>query len=207
MSEIENKVIETKILIDTVPYIIEKKSVGHIIVKPISFVKFVSLIDDATPGDEFAKSFLRLRIRAQASAYDAAGNPLAMGDLDLAQMPIVYARKVTPLLNVGAGAAGNLVGEGDGITSPVLFRLGTPIGTNKAELISELEFSAKVFADVEDILAEDTSHKQALAMIRRIALPVGTNIKLLALPSWAVEGITLSDGLHIMDKVLPRFLG
>jgi hypothetical protein len=94
------------------------------------------------------------------------------------------------------------------VSSPVHYQLGNPIEvelSGKKSRIAELEFAAKVFADIEDIDATDGEIPQALELIKRLGKPVDFTLN--TLPTWAVDKITLGDGMTIARLVLPRFLG
>ncbi|QIW87518.1 tail assembly chaperone [Agrobacterium phage OLIVR4] len=74
------------------------------------------------------------------------------------------------------------------------------------ESITELEFHAKTYGDIEAVFAEDNAAEQTILFIENIAKPITSNLKLQALPSWAVDQITPNDGIFISRFVLPRFL-
>jgi hypothetical protein len=74
------------------------------------------------------------------------------------------------------------------------------------ETIEELEFQAKTYGDIEAVLAENDGGLQSLLFIENLAKPITSNLKLQALPSWAVNQITPVDGLFIANTVMPRFL-
>jgi hypothetical protein len=91
------------------------------------------------------------------------------------------------------------------MTEPVLLKLGAPIsGTTGSEskAISELEFLAKTYGDIEQVLAGTNDMERTVALIKYVAKPAG----MLSLPSWAVDSIDIRDGFFIQQEILPRFL-
>jgi hypothetical protein len=63
---------------------------------------------------------------------------------------------------------------------------------------------AKTFGEVERVLGEPIQQLQCVTLLRTVAKPVG--VSLLTMPTWAVDQITMADGMMIMDKILPSFL-
>jgi hypothetical protein len=101
---------------------------------------------------------------------------------------------------------GKIVRDGDGIDKAIVYELGTPISVGQGKPpIKELEFQASTYGDVEDVLAVDAPIQQAAVLISTVAKPLGTSLSLL--PSWAVNLVTVADGVTISNHVLPRFLG
>jgi hypothetical protein len=187
--------------------------IDAITVAPLRFVALVMLWErtaSLTRGsDGSSKAIMqRERIKHQVS-FMAKGKRVNPDAGNITQLPITVAKKILPALDIGQGVAGELLNDGDGMNTPVHYKLGTPIvmkqnGTETT--ISELEFKAEIYGDIEDVLATDGDVPQALALIRKVAMPVGISISLKTLPGWAVDQITTADGVTIMNTVLPRFL-
>jgi hypothetical protein len=202
-----------KINIDLVPIVMGGKSIKELQVSPLNLAGFVEVADATNDlgvkgNTKWQVMNRRMRIKKQVKAIAEDGSTVAFDDLAITQIPTAYAVKLTSALAVGQGEQGKIISNGDGVTSPILVELGTPIKFvqgGAGEEIKELEFLASTFGDIEEVLAETISLQQALALIRTVAKPVGTNLQVL--PSWAVEQITMADGMLIVDKVLPRFLG
>jgi hypothetical protein len=85
------------------------------------------------------------------------------------------------------------------------FQLGKPIPTDKGN-ITELEFQASTLGDIEEVLYRSNGNAQALALIRSVASPLGQETTLMSMPDWAVDAISIADGVTIREQVLPRFL-
>jgi hypothetical protein len=68
-----------------------------------------------------------------------------------------------------------------------------------------LEFLAKTYGDIEDVLSAGDGINQAAVLLATVAKPLGTSLTVL--PSWALAQISIADGFAIMREVLPRFLG
>lgn len=198
--------------IDKRPFIVGDKRIAQITVRPIRFAGMVKAIQDAADAgmdkDNQTSYVRRARISTQADFIDTSGEKVIVDHLALSQMPREYASKLIKALDENGGKEGSLVNDGDGVSGSLIYKLGTPIavlgGENNSD-ITELEFAADTFGEVEDVLAETNSIEQTLALLKKIAKPAG-NTTLIALPSWAVDAIAVQDGFTIMEKVLPRFL-
>jgi hypothetical protein len=205
--------------IDGPAYIVKTQSIKTLTVSQLSYVdlcKAIRSADAAAVGSDdptaaFRKHYNRARRRMQLSAVDISGAPVVMTDGIIGMMPRKYAVRLEALLWADKQADGEIVREGDGATTPIVVRLGTPIklagasGTDDA-VIEELEFRAQTLAHFEEVMAQDRESDQTLALIRTCAKPVmATDEGLHVLPSWAVDQISISDGLTIQKKVLPVF--
>lgn len=181
--------------------------IDGVIIKPLTFSVFVECITTAQVMQEpkiFEARLRRLRMIKQVNFY-SGNNLVAMSTENLLKMPIPATRIVTSHLDDGEGVPGKIVRDGDGIDKAIVYELGTPIplGQGKAP-IKELEFQASTYGDIEDVIAVDTAIQQTLIMLTTMAKPLGTSLSLL--PSWAVNQITVADGVVISRDVLPRFL-
>jgi hypothetical protein len=178
------------------------------VVRPLTFMAFAECIANAqamTDPKSFDARLRRLRMTSQVTYYSGAGAvPMTM--TDVLKLPIPAARVITSHLDDGEGVPGKVTRDGDGISSSIVYELGTPIplGQGKGH-IKELEFQAATYGDIEDVLAVDSGIQQTLALITSVAKPLGTSLSLL--PSWGISQITTADGVMISRDVLPRFLG
>lgn len=157
----------------------------------------------------YAKMMSRERVKRRLKAWDASGNPVPLSEGDILRMPRVYAAKVIAASDAAMDSEpGEVLSQGDGISAPILYRLGTPLRTGGQDPfpIEELEFSARTYGDIEEVLAGESPMAQALLLIQTCAKPVGGPVQLQALPSWAVTQIAIADGLKIATDVLPSFL-
>ncbi|MGL5736568.1 MAG: hypothetical protein ACRCYS_17025 [Beijerinckiaceae bacterium] len=194
------------------PWVVGEKKVAKVKLAPLNLVKFEEVIRNAelartrARSDNNRKYFTREKVKACLRAEDAQGNAIALTEQDVLAMPRRYAAEITEVAGLSLDPPGEVIGDGDGFKSPILYRLGTPLKLADGE-ISELEFTMKTYGDVEDILCSENMPQQVLAALKASAKPIGTGSAstLQVLPSWAVEQMTLADGLAIGDKVLPSF--
>lgn len=174
-------------------------------VRPMYFEEYVEIAMEAVDREKRVEAqFRRLRIARQCVLATSNGKDLTLTEMDVGRLPIAVARTMLDALPQNDEKAGVAMEGGDGIQSPILFTLGTPImATSKGEGvgIDELEFEAKTYGQIEDVIAETQKLRQTLELLRTVARPSG----LLTMPSWAVSRVTIADGHAIMDKVLPRF--
>ena len=102
--------------------------------------------------------------------------------------------------------SGKIIRDGDGINKAMTYELGTPISTGKdKEPIRELEFHAATYGDIEDVMAADSAVQQTALLIKTVAKPLGSS--LLRLPDWALNVITVADGVTISNWCCRVFSG
>lgn len=184
------------------------KSVDAVVVKPLSFQGFVDVITEAnllSPGKAFDARMRRIRMIKQVSYFNGT-SMIPFTVEDVLKIPIPAARVIVAKLDDDDAKPGKIVRDGDGIDQAITFELGTPIPLGQGKQpIRELEFLAKTYGDIEDVLAADNTIQQSAKLIETIGKPLGTSLSLL--PSWALTQVTIADGLAISREVLPRFLG
>lgn len=168
----------------------------------VNMIKRVLPLVNATT--RIATLINRERIKSQVKFTNAKGETFTLDDLALMKLPIPVSRKVLSALDTDTGPAPTIIKQGDGVTTPILLKLGTPIKFTKGEDIAELEFYCQYYGEIEDVLAEDLNMAQTLLLIEKAAKPVGSTLQ--ALPDSAIDQITVSDGAFITGMVLPRFL-
>jgi hypothetical protein len=184
------------------------KTIDGVVIKPLSFQTFSDCINEANASRD-SKSFdarlRRIRMVKQVTYY-INGSAIPVSSQDILNMPIPAARTIIDKLDGDEGKVGKVIRDGDGIDKAIVYELGTPIpmGAGK-EPIKELEFHAKTYGDIEDVLAADNPIAQASLLISMNATPLGTSLT--RLPSWALSQISVADGVTISREVLPRFLG
>lgn len=202
--------VKNEILVTTPPVNINGAEVHTITVTPMSFPAFCAAFAAAQNNDpaDVKKQLTREKVKRSAHFKTESGTEIPFAVSDFLQLPIPYARELIALIDRDSAPFGTVVSpeEHDGITAPILFKLGTPIKTDKGE-ISELEFLAKTFGDIEDVMSAENQITQTLSLIQTVAAPLGSDVQLLQLPTWAIDGITVEDGFAIMRLVLPAFLG
>jgi hypothetical protein len=144
----------------------------------------------------------RIRLAKQVTYY-VNGSTTQVGVDDVAKMPIHDAQLLSIRLDVDEGKAGKIIRDGDGIDKSILYELGTPIPVSGKDPITELEFHASTYGDIEDVMSATDTIAQTALLIAAIGRPPG----MLQLPSWALQHITVADGVTIAKLVTPRFLG
>lgn len=175
-------------------------------VAPLSFVAFARIWKHASydPKPQVAMQRARFIHQAHFMAGDKRMHPT---NAELAMMPRTILAEVRDLLDAGQGIMGEKVGEGNGVTSPVVYKLGQPIKTKNSSGevvdITELEFLAATYAEVEDVWAEENDLAQALLLTQTVAKPLGS--PLLRLTGAMVDEMTTADGVGIQRLVLPSF--
>lgn len=185
-----------------------EKLIDSATVKPISFAKFASFIQQAQQLKDkktFEAKLKRVRMQQQVD-YHVNGSVISLEMDDVLKLPIAAVRAINVHLDDDEGKVGKIIREGDGVDKAIGYELGRPIPVGQGkEPIKELEFIAKTYGDIEDVLSATDAIEQAELLIKTIAKPVHSSLT--ALPSWAVEQISVADGVIIAQKVLPLFLG
>jgi len=186
----------------------ETTLVDGVVVRPLTFKGFAEVLNEAQnmkAPRTFDARLRRLRMARQVQYY-SNGAVVPVDVEDIPKLPIPAARAIAAQLDEGEGKAGKIVRDGDGIDKSIVYQLGTPIpvGAGK-EPITELEFCAKTYGEIEDVMAAPDSIQQTALLIETIAKP--TTGSLLQLPSWAVNQIKIGDGVTIARLITPRFLG
>jgi hypothetical protein len=176
-------------------------------IKPMNFGTFAEYVAEAQ-GMKQPKSFegrlRRVRMSKQV-AYHINGSTVPVSMEDVLRLPIAAARVISARLEGDEGKPGKIIRDGDGIDTAITYELGTPIPMGQGkEPIKELEFLAKTYGDIEDIMSAPDSIQQAALLIATIAKPLGTSLT--ALPSWAAAQVSVADGVTIAREILPRFL-
>ena len=193
---------------DKGPVFIGEVPIDYFEVQNMTFKDFATCVEranEAAGGDDLTKHLQRERILMQVKAHKSDGTVVPMNVENLLMMPLAYGKVFTSHLLKDTSPPGEVLESGDGISAPILYRLGTPIKTgNEEKEIIELEFQAKTFGDIEDILAAENHVQKTLKMIEMLGRPVG-DLGLVTLPSWAISQITIVDGSKIMNSVLPSF--
>lgn len=182
---------------------------GYFEVRPINFITMMRLSTEVVVKDEKETSRVvqRMRTLKQVKSFDESGKERPFTAVEYAAMPPKIGKAIIKASSEVLDTEGEaeILLDGDGITAPVLVKLSSPL-TLGDQSISELEFHAKTFGDIEGILAESNGGKQAIIFIEELAHPVVSNLKLQRLPQWAVDQLSVIDGMFIARKVLPRFL-
>lgn len=191
-----------------ISYQLGDKLIDSATVKPTSFAKFSQYIRqarDLKDNKTFEAKLKRVRLQQQVE-YHMNGTAVSVSMEDVLRMPIPAVREINKHLDDEEGLPGKIIREGDGVETAIAFELGRPIplGPGK-EPIRELEFLARTYGDIEDVLAATDAIEQTEHLIKSVAKPVHSSLT--ALPSWAIDQISTADGVTIAQKVLPIFLG
>lgn len=184
------------------------KDITSIEVAPLTFVDMAKLWDKASTAPRGKHEAVMQRLRIQHQVHFKAGDTRVVpDDVELGQVPFIVVRDVIAGLDVGQGELGEITIEGDGASTPIVYKLGTPIEMKSGKdtvYIKELEFFATTYGEVEDVLAAGSETNRAIALLSSLANPVGIDA-LPRLPGWALDKITVADGLQVMRKVAPSF--
>lgn len=178
------------------------------VIRPLTFKAFSDCVTEAQAMKQPATIEARLRrvrLVKQVSYYvNGSVAPVTMEDV--LRMPIPTARMIVAKLDDDEGKAGRVIRAGDGIDKAIVYQLGVPLQIAQGRApISELEFQASTYGDIEDVMAAPDQFAQTTMLIERIAKPLEST--LVRLPSTALPMISLADGMIIMREVLPHFLG
>lgn len=193
------------------PWLVGGKPVKTIEIQPLMFTAHVALADATatalTAGGSFDSAFRSARIIAQSDLVFADSTRGKLEHVTLMSMPFLLSKEVNKALDSSnVAAVGKVISEkANGIDTPIIYQLGTPIisGSEGKEIL-ELEFMVSTYGDVEQVMGESGSFQQTVALIKHVARPAG-DTTLLTLPSWAVDQITVPDGIAMVTSVLPNF--
>lgn len=183
------------------------KRITSITVSPLPFLQLCDIWATLPQTGEKVRGLLqRARILKQTT-FKAGDDVVVASAADIAQLHTAVAKQIIAALDIGVGATGALVGKGDGMQTPVIYKLGTPIHMKQGQAtvsITELEFMAHTYGQLEDVLAAGTDAEKAKFLLRDIAVPLG-GTTLQRLPAWALDRITSADGVAVMNLVCPLF--
>jgi hypothetical protein len=185
------------------------KAIDGATVNTLTFSKYAELMREANymPGPKpYEIKLLRLRLAKQVT-YHINGATTTITPDETTRIPTksVWALQAQLDTNIDV-KAGRVIRSGDGVDTAIGYELGTPIPTGQGKPpITELEFLAPTLGDIEDVLTAVSGMDQTLQLIKSVAKPVHTSLQ--ALPTWAIDQITVTDGVSIAQKVLPYFLG
>lgn len=189
-------------------YVLNDEKIVSVEIEPVSFVRFVDLLDKArTAAQQSADMSIQAALRRERFysqvTFISEKKKQKIDAVNLSLMPAPVAKSIIAHLGEEEGevSAGEVLSAGDGVSTPILYKLGTPIKGADGKELTELEFIAKTYPDIEEVLVEDDRSQQTLLLIQKVAKPIG----MLQIPSWALDQITLADGLNIAAKVLPSF--
>jgi hypothetical protein len=192
-------------LVLPMPWQLGDKTIDGAVVNTLSFQNFADYVTEAQAMKKpktFEGRLRRLRLAKQV-VYYINGSTTPVGQDEVTMMPIPNARMLTMHLDEDEGKEGKVIREGDGISKSIVYELGTPIPVQGKDPITELEFLASTYGDIEDVMSAPDSIQQTALLIATIGKPPG----MLQLPSWALNHITVADGVTIAKLVTPLFLG
>lgn len=199
-------------------FFINDVAIKRVEISKIGFVAFCEVGDLAAEGETDQKKItnriFRERIKRQVTAYDSSNNAVKFDDAAAYALPLKHAMAIKTALSQsdandavdGKPSTCKMLHKGDGMLTPIHISLGSPIKTGSEDkVIRELEFTARNLGDLEDFVSADTSLERAVALIK-VASPVGPDLTISVLPTWAIDQISLEDGVWIMQNVVPSFL-
>lgn len=205
------------------PYQIAGKKATKFTIRDMGYVEMVGIATaagrEAKPGEVNAL-IQRKSIMARAKILTEDGKVHDIEPMMLHMLPRPVAKPLVQFISTEGdlpadatpeqreafvATVAKILTNGDGVTEPVLMKLGTPIKAtsgSEGKEITELEFIARTYGDVEMVLSGTNAMEQTAALIKYVAKPAG----MLALPSWAINAIDIRDGFFIQNEILPRFL-
>lgn len=176
-------------------------------VAPLTFIDFAKLWKKVSVSSKPEAALQRARIEHQVHFSDGKKR-IAPNQENIGSLHLSVVRQILDSLDEGQGEMGKVISNaGDGVTTPILYQLGTPIKLKSGKdnrAITELEFQATTYSEVEDVLAATSDVEKTETLLRTVATPVGVE-GLLRLPEWAMEQITMADGVGVMQGVSPAF--
>ena len=196
-------------------------NIAALVVTPVTFTAFVAAVKIAQARGKDESSILRAlfreRVKRQVKAKLANGTAIAMTDELIGKIPLRHVMRVKDALNdvttpiatmkikdIDVPQPAEILNKGDGVLTPIHIRLGSPIKMQGGKQIAELEFLASTFGDLEAAVISDSQLEHTLGLLS-IAHPVGEDMTLTSLPSWALDQISLEDGMFLTQKVTPSF--
>lgn len=181
--------------------------IDEITVKSLTFMELVKIWKGLNPrAKNTVVELNRARMRYQTH-FMASGERVMPEPEHLTALPAKIAKSILDVLDHDGGEPGQIAASGDGTTTPIVYRLGTPISMKQGKStvkITELEFMASTYGELEDVMATQTEMEKAAALLQNIAVPLGGG-SLQRLPGWALDRITVADGVTVLDKVCPAF--
>lgn len=204
--------IEIKCDDDRYPYVYGDIRIARMVVKGLRFVEFAQTMLEGSKSAGTQKARLiqinRLRIAKQTTAYDATGKVVELDPLKISVMPWVYATKVKDALDDAMVTPGSgkfeilsdIKADGAGLLHPIHIKLGEPIKAQGGKDITEAEIQLKDLQSCEELLVVDNPLERAIAILNAAA-PIGMQ----AMPSWAIDQISIDDGFAVVNQILPTF--
>lgn len=192
-------------------YTVGDLAITELAVNTINFITFTKIASASVDAEitEQHKKLFRARVKAQVTAKVTGQNdPVAMTDAMISKLPIHAAFKLKDAINEVMFAEGQpeakLLEAGDGIITPIRLQLSAPIAMQNGKTIPELEFRADTFEQLEETILGETPLDQVLGLLK-IAKPISPDFELQALPSWAIDQLSFTDGMFITSSILPSF--
>lgn len=182
------------------------KVVTGITVAPLMFLGLCDIWKGLRRTDDKVRGELQRARLLKQTTFKAADEVVVPDAMQVSKLPLPVAKAIIAALDVGSGPMGTITMKGDGVTTPIVYKLGTPIDMKSGDAtitIAELEFMGSTYGDLEDVLAADTDAEKAKLLLASVAVPLGTTLS--RLPGWAQDRITSSDGIGIMQHVAPLF--
>lgn len=193
------------------PFLIGATFVEKLIVKSVGFTAYAKGRLEASAraknNQEAARLDMRARMKMQSVGITADGTEVRLTDEAITQMPFRAGRQLLEALDlvlfVGVEGQPEVLAKGNGLDTPIHIKLGTPIkAAAGGQDIEELEFQASTVGQLEDVMVAGGDYERTVAILA-IAKPVGGS--LMMMPTWGVDGISVSDGLFIMKHVTNTF--
>jgi hypothetical protein len=190
------------------PIQFEGKQVEAVKAVSTTFAKFTAAVSGPKTAPNMAIHMQRVRMSLLSVMVDGDGANLPVEYDAIPRLPPALGKALLTVADTSLGQGGKVISEGDGVDTPILFKLTDPLRMSSSKsgevVIDELEFQAKTFGALEGALAAATGYDQTLGIIRQCATSPQAP-QLPALPEMLVGQISLSDGIAILRHVLPKF--
>jgi hypothetical protein len=173
-------------------------------ISPINFKKFANYATEASAeNSKFQVNLRRVAMKGQVVLVNG-DKTAALTDASIQQLPFKTGKQLSEAAIEDGSPSGKIVSpsDNDGTSKSIVYRLATPLKFGNAKPIEEIEFLANTYGELEMVLVEENQLMKTLKLIETVARPAG----MLALPSWAVDALTVGDGVGIMRDVAPSFL-
>lgn len=195
----------------TAPFTVGEDGIVKAEIRPLAFSGFAKATQDASSAarnraEKLAVIIQRYRMIAQTTLVTGGDKRIPLTEEIIAKLPAMAGRDIVNNLLAGNQSPGKLLSDkdADGISKAIHYQLGTPVQAAGGKEITELEFLAKDFTAIEEVMTGTSPVDQTMTMISVMSRPADGSM--LRLPSWAADQISLADGIFLMENVLNRFL-
>lgn len=184
------------------PFKVGDLDVTEVTVRTLGFIDLVSVWSKSSTakGRQRAQMQAMVRLNGQEPTIE-----------QITKLPIKVAKRILAGMNKASDTSepGQVLSDGaDGIDTPILYKLGTPLRMKRGKedvFITELEFKATTYDEIEDVIAAENDLAATVELIKRLAVPVGVK-NLNIVPEATLSQLTMSDGMKMAIEVLAPFV-